>query len=119
VTFYLPVTSRSYLSTTKIYSIRSRLGKENEFDGVESSSESKVGLLDSANGATLDGYDVCVNKLTTAVAYASSWSSRLEFTHVSTEAMEALGEDKPDVRLYVVSKHGQSTEVLKGILRHV
>jgi hypothetical protein len=66
--------------TAKVDSIRSRLGSENEFDGitgcssVENSSESKVGLFDSDNGATLDGYDVCANKLTTAVAYASSWS---------------------------------------------
>jgi hypothetical protein len=79
--------------TAKVDSIRSRLGSENEFDGitgcgsVESSSESKVGLLDSENGATLDGCGVCANKLTTAVAYASSWSSRLEFTQVCTEAM--------------------------------
>jgi hypothetical protein len=59
--------------TANVDSIRPRLGSENEFDGVtgcsslESSSESKVGLLDSEKGSTLDGYDVCANKLTTAV----------------------------------------------------
>jgi hypothetical protein len=41
--------------TAKVDSIRSRLGSENEFDGVtggasvESSSESKIGLIDSEN----------------------------------------------------------------------
>jgi hypothetical protein len=69
---------------------------QNEFDGitgcssVESSSESKVGLLDSENRATLDRYDLSTNKLKTAVAYASSWSSRLEFTQEISEAMGAL-----------------------------
>jgi hypothetical protein len=87
--------------TAKVDSIRSRLGSENEFDGVtgctsvESSSESEVGLLDSENRATLDGHDVCTNKLTTAVAYASGRSSRLEFTQICAEAMRALGEDRP------------------------
>jgi hypothetical protein len=94
------------------------LGSENESDGVtgctsvESSSESKVGLLDSENRATLDGHDVCVNKLTTSVAYASGLSSWLEFVQVCTEAMGALGEDKPKVRIFAASEHGQSAEVL-------
>jgi hypothetical protein len=111
--------------TAKVDSIRSRLGSENELDGVtgcssiESSSESKVGLLDSENGATLDGDDVCANKLTTTVAYASSWSSWLEFTQVCTEVMGALWEDKSEVRIFTASEHRQSTEVLKGILRHI
>jgi hypothetical protein len=106
--------------TAKVDSIRSILGSKNEFDGVtgcssvKSSNESKVGSFDSENGATLDGYDVCVNKLTTVVAYASSWSSRLKFTQVCTEAMEALVEDKPKVRVFAFSKHGQSRDVLKG-----
>jgi hypothetical protein len=111
--------------TAKVDSIRSRLGSENEFDGitgcssVKSSSESKVGLLDSESGATLDGSDVCANKQTTAVAYASSWIFRLELTQMCTEAMGALREDKPEVRIVAASEHGQRTGVLKGILRHI
>jgi hypothetical protein len=72
---------------------------------VESSSESKVGLLDSEDGATLDGHDICANKLKTAVAYGSSWSSWPEFTQVCTEAMGALGEGKPIVRVFAASEH--------------
>jgi hypothetical protein len=108
----------------KVDSIRSRLGSESEFDGVtdctsfESSSESKLGLLESENRATLDGHDVCTNELMTAVAYASSWSSRLVFTQVCTRAMGALGEGEAKVRIFAAIEHGQRAEVLKGILRH-
>jgi hypothetical protein len=62
----------------KVDSMSARLVSENKFDGVtgctilESSSESKVGLLDSEDGATLDGHDVCANELKTAVVYGSS-----------------------------------------------
>jgi hypothetical protein len=59
------------------------------------------------------------NKLTTAVAYASSWSFRLEFTQVCTEAMGALREEKQKVRIFAASEHGQSAEVLKGTLRNI
>jgi hypothetical protein len=41
------------------------------------------------------------------------WSSRLEFTQVCTEAMATL------VRIFAASEHGQSAELLKGILRHI
>jgi hypothetical protein len=75
------------------YSTKSRLGNENELDVVESSGESKVCLLDSEKGATLDGYDVCVNMLTTAVAYASTWSSRPACTQLCTEAMGHGGDE--------------------------
>jgi hypothetical protein len=67
--------------TTKVDSIGARLGSENEFDGVksctsvESSGESKVGLLDSEIGATLDRHNVGADKPTTAVADASGWNS--------------------------------------------
>jgi hypothetical protein len=104
----------------KVACIRGILGSENEIDGVtgctsvEGSSES-----DCESGATLDGHDICANKLTMAVAYASSWRSRLEFTQVCTEAMGALGEDKAKVRIFAASEYGQSAEVLKGILRHI
>jgi hypothetical protein len=33
--------------------------------------------------------------------------------------MGVLLEDKPEVRVFAASEHGQSTEVLKGILRHI
>jgi hypothetical protein len=65
--------------TTKVD--RARLGSENEFNGVTSctsvgsSGESKVGLLDSGNRATLDRYNVVADKLTTAVSDTSGWSS--------------------------------------------
>jgi hypothetical protein len=40
-------------------------------------------------------------------------------TQVCTEAMGALDEDKHEVTTFAVSEHGQRTEVLKGILRHI
>jgi hypothetical protein len=106
--------------TARVDSIGSRLGSENEFDGVtsytsvESCSESKVGLLDSEDRATLVGYYVCAKKLTTAVACTSGWSTRLDFTQVCTEVMGTLGEDIPKVRIFATSEHVQSTEILKG-----
>jgi hypothetical protein len=33
--------------------------------------------------------------------------------------MRALGESKPKVRIFTCSEHGQSAEILKGILRHI
>jgi hypothetical protein len=66
---------------TKVDSIGARLGCESEFDAiisctsVESSGESKVGLLDSENRTTLDRHDVCTDELAKAVAYARGWSS--------------------------------------------
>jgi hypothetical protein len=110
---------------TKVDSIGARLGSENEVDGVtsctsvESSGESEFCLLDSENRTTLDRHDVCTDELATAVAYARSWSSRLEFAQVRAEAMGALGEDKSEVRIVTVDEHGQSAEILKGILRHI
>jgi hypothetical protein len=110
---------------TKVDSIGARLGSENEFDGVtsctsvESSGESEVGLLDSENRTTLDRHDVCTDELATAVAYVRDWSPRLEFAQVRAEAMGALGEDKSELRIFTVDEHGQSAEILKGILRHI
>jgi hypothetical protein len=95
----------------KVDSFRARLGSENEFDGVtgctsvESSSKSKVSLLDSEDAVTLDGRDECANKLKTAVVYTSSWSPRLEFTQVCMEEMGALEEDKVKVQIFAVSEH--------------
>jgi hypothetical protein len=43
---------------------------------------------------------------------------RLEFAQVRAEAMGALGEDKSEMRIVTVNEHGQSAEILKGILRH-
>jgi hypothetical protein len=70
--------------STKVDSIGARLESENEFDGVtstsvESSGESKVGLLYSENRVTLDRYAVYAAELAAAVAYVSGWSLRLEF----------------------------------------
>ncbi len=33
--------------------------------------------------------------------------------------MGALGEDKSEVQIVTVDEHGQSAEILKGILRHI
>jgi hypothetical protein len=66
--------------TTKVNSIGARLGYKNEFDevtsctSVRSSGESKVGILDSENRATLDRHNVGADELTTAIADASDWS---------------------------------------------
>jgi hypothetical protein len=74
------------------------LGSENEFDGatrctsVESSGESKIGLHNSENKATLDRHNIGVDELITVFADSRGWSSRLEFAQICTEAMRALGD---------------------------
>jgi hypothetical protein len=101
--------------TTKVNSIAARLGSENEFDGVpscpsvESSGESKVGLLERENGATLDWHNaVGAGELT-----AGCGCQRLDFAQVCTEAMRALGENKRKVR------NGKRAEILKENRRHI
>jgi hypothetical protein len=101
--------------TTKVDSIGTRLGSENEFDGVtsctsvESSGESHVGLLDSENGAILDRHNVGADELATAVADAQ----------VCTEAMRALGESKSKMWTFIGGGHEKRREIQKGILGHI
>jgi hypothetical protein len=88
----------------KVDSIGARFASEQEFDGVtrctsvDSSGESKVGLLDSGNRATLDRHNVA---------------------QVCTEAMRAPFENKPKLRIFAGRGHGQRVEILKGILRPI
>jgi hypothetical protein len=41
------------------------------------------------------------------------WYSLMYATHVCTVAMGVPREDKPEVRIFAASEHGQSTAVLK------
>ena len=64
---------------------------------------------------TLNRHNLDADQLPMAVA---AWSSRLELAQICTEAMRALGENKFKVRIFTGGGHGQSVDILEGMLRY-